>query len=110
MAFDLVQMLGKLMAVRSTRFITLLGLFDANVSLSDEVGVYLDSFSATDREKLRQEFETCLRSGILGMERFYSSTSCYAKDETTARRFFNDVYRYAFEGGEEPYVPDYSAS
>ncbi len=94
----------------SSRLTTLLMLFDANVSLSDEAGAYLDSLTATDREELRQEFENFLRSDTWGVERFYRFTSCDAKDEATARRFFNDVYRYAFEGGEEPDVEDYSAS
>lgn len=94
----------------SSRLITLLGQFNVNVSVNYGVAKYLDSFPAAERQALREEFEACLRADALGAERFYRSTSCYAKDEATARRFFNDVYRYAFEGGEEPYVPDYSAS
>ena len=98
-----------LSAISSERS-TLLGHFNVNISWSDEVVEYLDKFTSAEREALREEFETCLRLDALGMERFRRSTACNAKDEATARRFFNDVYRYAFEGGEEPYVPDYALS
>ncbi len=94
----------------SSELSTLLGHFNVNISWSDEVIEYLDKFTSAEREALREEFETCLRLDALGMERFRRSTACNAKDEATARRFFNDVYRYAFEGGEEPYVPDYALS
>ena len=94
----------------SSELSTMLGHFNVNISWSDEVVEYLDKFTSAEREALREEFETCLRLDALGMERFRRSTACNAKDEATARRFFNDVYRYAFEGGEEPYVPDYALS
>ena len=94
----------------SSELSTLLGHFNVNISWSDEVVEYIDKFTSAEREALREEFETCLRLDALGMERFRRSTACNAKDEATARRFFNDVYRYAFEGGEEPYVPDYALS
>ena len=94
----------------SSELSTLLGHFNVNISWSDEVVEYLDKFTSAEREALREEFETCLRLDALGMERFRRSTACNAKDEATARRVFNDVYRYAFEGGEEPYVPDYALS
>ena len=94
----------------SSELSTLLGHFNVNISWSDEVVEYLDKFTSAEREALREEFETCLRLDALGMERFRRSTACNAKDEATARRFFNDVYRYAFEGGEDPYVPDYALS
>jgi len=93
----------------SSRLITLLGHFDVNVSWSDEVAAYLEALPKADRLAVRAEFARCLREDKLGMERFRRSTACSAKDESTARRFFNDVYRYVFEGGEEPYVPDYTA-
>ncbi|WP_226553570.1 hypothetical protein [Celeribacter naphthalenivorans] len=38
---------------------------------------------------------------------FLFTTACKARDEQSARRFFEDVYKYAFEGGEEPDVTDY---
>ncbi len=94
----------------SSELSTLLGHFNVNIPWSHEVVEYLDKFTSAEREALREEFETCLRLDALGMERFRRSTACNAKDEATARRFFNDVYRYAFEGGEEPYVPDYALS
>ena len=94
----------------SSRLTTLLGHFDVNISWSDEVAEYLESLPAADRRVLREEFATCLQLGALGKEQFRRSTACNAKDEATALRFFNDVYRYAFEEGEEPYVPDYAVS
>ncbi|WP_147391967.1 hypothetical protein [Paracoccus onubensis] len=98
------------LSVISSDLTTLLGHFNVNIAWSDEVAKYLDSYPAAERQALREEFETCLQLDTLGMERFRRSTACNAKDEATARRFFNDVYRYAFEGGEEPYVPDYAVS
>lgn len=94
----------------SSELSTLLGHFNVNISWSDEVVEYLDKLPAAERQALREEFESCLRLDALGMERFRRSTACNAKDEATARRFFNDVYLYALEGGDEPYVPDYAES
>ena len=93
----------------SSHLTTLLGLFSANVALSDEVPAYLEGFSASEKHILREEFATRLQLHTLGMKQFRRSTACEAKDEATAQRFFHDVFRYAFEEGEEPYMPDYTA-
>ena len=92
----------------SSRLTALLGHFDVNIACSDEVAAYLEGLPEAGRLAVQEEFARCLQEGRLGMERFRRATACSAKDESTARRFFHDVYRYAFEGGEEPYVPDYT--
>ncbi len=89
------------------RLATLLAHFNVNVAMSDEVEEYLDPFPTADKEALRQEFELRLKDNLLGAAEFRRFTACRARDEETARRFFKDVYAYAFEGGEEPDVRDY---
>ncbi|WP_143181948.1 hypothetical protein [Thalassospira sp. TSL5-1] len=85
----------------------LLGHFDVNVAMSDEIEKYLAPFPASRREAVRQEFELQLKEHRLGATEFRRFTACSARDEKTARQFFKDVYAYAFEGGEEPDVRDY---
>ena len=84
----------------------LLGHFDVNVAMSDEVAEYLAPFPASRREALRQEFELRLKKNLLGADEFRRFTACSTHEEK-ARKFFRDVYAYAFEGGEEPDVEDY---
>ncbi|OKH89534.1 hypothetical protein [Thalassospira sp. TSL5-1] len=85
----------------------LLGHFNVNVAMSDELAEYLAPYSASDKEALRQEFELQLKENRLAADEFRRFTACSACNEETARQFFKDVYAYAFEGGEEPDVRDY---
>ncbi|TNE66313.1 MAG: hypothetical protein EP336_10600 [Rhodobacteraceae bacterium] len=85
----------------------LLSLFNANIDLPDEVGGYLNSISFEKRERLQVYFKDRLQRKLFGLDEFLRATACDARDEQSARRFFEDVYKYAFEGGEEPDVTDY---
>lgn len=87
---------------------TLLGHFNVNIDWGDEVPTYLAGLSVEDRTTLRGEFGLALRHNKLGAAQFRSATAKSARDENAAQLFFRDVYAYAFEGGEEPYVPDYA--
>jgi hypothetical protein len=42
----------------------------------------------------------------LGLAEFYTETSCTAKGDVVARRYFEDVYRFAFENSEEPNIAE----
>ena len=86
---------------------TLIGHFNVNVAWSDEVDEYLKNFADERVEALKREYMIALRNQKLGKEQFYRATSCKARDEQSAHRFFEDVYKYAFEGGKEPDVTDY---
>lgn len=91
----------------SSRLRTLVGLFDVNVKMTDEVEGFLASIGEEGRAAVRSEYQELLRSNELRAQDFRRATACDAKDEGAARRFFEDVYKYAFEGGEEPDVEDY---
>ena len=93
----------------SSELRSLLGHFNVNVTMSDEVGSYLSSLSDSEQLRVREEFSLNLKSNNLGVEQFLQSTACDAANDKSARKFFTDAYAYAFEGGEEPYVPDYAA-
>ena len=86
---------------------TLLGLFDANIYMSDEVHEYLAAFSDERIAKLKEEMGTLLKNDHLGAEEFRRTTACMAKSDASAKQFFKDVYDYAFENGEEPEIADY---
>ncbi|KZB51063.1 hypothetical protein [Thalassospira xiamenensis] len=86
---------------------TLLGLFNVNVALSDKVPKFCDKMTEQKANQIRLEFQRYLNNDWLGEKDFYDATACTARDERAARQFFRDVYAYAFEGGEEPEVPDY---
>lgn len=90
-----------------TRVRAIAAHFDVNVAMSDEVPKYIQSLSTEDREKVRLEYKHRLDKKLLGSAEFRRSTSCKARDERAAQKFFKAVYAYAFEGGEEPDVTDY---
>lgn len=81
--------------------------FNVNAALADEVPSYIESLALEDREAVRMEFRKRLELGLLGARDFRRATACTARNEDSARRFFEKVYAYAFEDGEEPDVSDY---
>ena len=91
----------------STRLITLNGHFNVNVAISDCVNEYISKMLPDDRKNLQNEYSAHIDNGDLDASQFYRATACDAKDEASARKFFEDVYKYAFEGGEEPDVTNY---
>lgn len=86
---------------------TLVGLFDVNAGLADELPAYIAKLSEQELLALKAEYEDRLMTGHLNAAEFRNATACSAKDEDSATRFFTDVHKYAFEGGEEPDVTDY---
>lgn len=94
-------------AVFSSRMTTLLGLFDVNAGLSDEVPSFVRKLAEDELEILRQEYQHHLECGTLDAICFRRATACTAKDERQARQFFMDLYDYAFGSGGEPDVTDY---
>ncbi|WP_226553568.1 hypothetical protein [Celeribacter naphthalenivorans] len=90
-----------------TDFLTLVGHFDVNVAMSDDVPIYIRSLSEEEYARLKERYKYNLQHKLLGVTDFRRATACTARDEQSARRFFEDVYKYAFEGGEEPDVTDY---
>ncbi|QDC10936.1 hypothetical protein FHY55_17580 [Oceanicola sp. D3] len=85
----------------------LLMYFNANVSISDRLPRFVESLSELDRQALQQEFKTALEKDLLTERDFYKATSCSPASKDSARAFFESVYRYAFEGGEETDLSDY---
>lgn len=86
---------------------SLVGLFNVNAALADDVPHFCDKMTAEETNEIRMEFLRFLDNDWLGKDDFYNATACSARDEETARQFFRDVYAYAFEGGGEPDVTDY---
>ena len=91
----------------STALTTLISLFNVNVALTDQVEYYISKLREEDRITLQREYQVQLAEGNLGLNQFYEATACKAKDEDSARKFFEDIYKYAFEGGDEPDVTNY---
>lgn len=91
----------------SQEFVTLNSLFNVNVGLGDEVDKMLAPLPTEKRKLLQREYRICLDQGRLGAAEFRRFTACTARDELSARSFFDAVYRYAFEDGDEPEVADY---
>ncbi|QDC10926.1 hypothetical protein FHY55_17530 [Oceanicola sp. D3] len=91
----------------SPDFYTLLMHFNANLTISDELPDYVESLGELDRQALQQEFKTALEKDLLTERDFYKTTSCDPASKESARAFFESVYRYAFEGGEETDLTDY---
>ncbi|EPX79303.1 hypothetical protein thalar_02128 [Litoreibacter arenae DSM 19593] len=60
-----------------------------------------------DQEKAKTDMAFLLSEHRLGLAEFHAATSCTAKNGDVARRFFEDVYRFAFENGEEPDIAKY---
>jgi len=86
---------------------SMIGHFNVNVAMTDEVPRFVQEMDENEREEVRQEYKRRIKERFYGMNDFYDATSCLARDEKSARKFFEDVYKYAFEGGEEPEVGDY---
>lgn len=85
----------------------LLSYFNANAYDPELLPDDMSRSPASLWEKSKADFQFLLKNNRLGMRDFYRATACYAKDEETASRFFRDVYKYAFEAGEEPDLYDY---
>ncbi len=91
----------------SSQLETLLGHFDANVKISDEVPEYLESLGEINRETVKLEFKAAMEKDLLTEEAFERATMCTARNKDAARAFFASLYRYAFEDGAEPDLADY---
>ena len=81
--------------------------FNANAYGPEQLIEDLPTMPNTLQEKSKSDLRYLLDSNMLYADDFYEATACKAKDEASARKFFEDVYKYAFEGGEEPDVTDY---
>ncbi|TNE66315.1 MAG: hypothetical protein EP336_10610 [Rhodobacteraceae bacterium] len=87
--------------------LAILGHFNVNVAMSDEVPKLVNSLPRESYENVKAEYARRLKHQLFGTDDFYDATACDARDKQSARQFFEDVYKYAFEGGEEPDVTDY---
>ncbi|WP_281859418.1 hypothetical protein [Litoreibacter halocynthiae] len=85
----------------------LLLYFNANAYDPEQLTEDLASMPALDQEKANTDMAFLLSEHRLGLAEFHTATSCTAKDGVFARRFFEDVYRFAFENGEEPDISKY---
>ncbi|QDC10929.1 hypothetical protein FHY55_17545 [Oceanicola sp. D3] len=91
----------------SSEFKTPLMYFDANLTKLDELPEYVENLSELDRQAHQQEFKSALDKDVLTERDFYNATKCDPASKDSARAFFESVYRYAFEGGEETDLTDY---
>ncbi|QDC10932.1 hypothetical protein FHY55_17560 [Oceanicola sp. D3] len=91
----------------SRHFRTSLAHFNANVDRPDELPEYLESLTELNRQELKNEFKNALDKDLLTEREFYDATACDPASKDSARAFFESVYRYAFEGGEETDLTDY---
>ncbi len=81
--------------------------FNANAHDPEQLITDLGIMDKHDVNQLQNNMKYLLNKDALGSKDFYRATSCTARNEITARQFFNDVYAYAFENGEEPDFEDY---
>ncbi|WP_298362586.1 hypothetical protein [uncultured Litoreibacter sp.] len=93
--------------ILSAKLNTLIGLFNVNVALADEVPDFVKGLSAKDQAALREEYLDHLENDRLNEEAFNLATSCTARSREMAQIFFEKVFKYAFEEGEEPEVTQY---
>ena len=91
----------------SETLVTLMHHLNVNIPWSEELPEHVAKLSVSRKESLIYEFRELLEHGSLSKESFLRFTACDAKDEASAKRFFEDVYNYAFEGGEEPDLTNY---
>jgi hypothetical protein len=87
--------------------ITLIGLFNVNVSISNEVESYLASLTIERRNEVKFRMKELTRTQSVTVADIYNITSFQPTDDQTAMNFFTAVYLHAFEGGEEPDIDDY---
>jgi len=85
----------------------LLVYFNVNAYDPEQLSEDLASMPTLDQEKAKADMAFLLSEHRLGRAEFHTATSCIAKDDVFARRFFEDVYRFAFETGEEPDIASY---
>ncbi|WP_298362589.1 hypothetical protein [uncultured Litoreibacter sp.] len=85
----------------------LLVYFNANAYDPERLTEDLASMPVVDQEQAKQDLMFLLKEDRLGSSEFYAATSCSARNEVAARAFFEDVFKYAFEGGEEPSISEY---
>ncbi len=86
---------------------TLNSHFNANAYDPEDLPSFLQSISIERKTALKKELILFLKESETFSHAFYEATACTARDEKSARRFFEDVYKYAFEDGEEPDITDY---
>jgi hypothetical protein len=56
---------------------------------------------------MRASMELLLEKNVLGVTEFKKATACEPRDHNAARSFFEQVYRFAFEDGDEPDLAEY---
>ena len=81
--------------------------FNANAHDPEQLLVDLQKMSDQALMLSRQNMSHLISTRQLGVAEFKRATACTARDEISAQRFFEDVYNYAFEGGEEPDLTNY---
>lgn len=84
-----------------------MGHFDVNVKISEDAPGFVSSLNPARQEKLKREFQTRLRDKSFTEADFNDATMCTARDADAARHFFEKVYTFAFEDGDEPDVAEY---
>lgn len=91
----------------SQRLINVVGHFDANVSMSDELPKYIGSVSIEGKAGLEEEMLKIIENKTVTIGDIYQSTAFSPKSTALAQQFFEDIYKYAFKGGEEPDIDEY---
>lgn len=81
--------------------------FNANAYDPEQLIFDLKEIPAEEYEKAKDIMSYLLEKRRLGAREFREATAATARDDATARLFFGDVYRYAFEGGAMPDIADY---
>lgn len=86
----------------------LLFYFNTNSYTPEQLTEDLAMMPKAAQDEARRDIFALLANQALGAAKFRRVTACTVQDDETARQFFHDVFAYAFKGGTEPHMPDYT--
>jgi len=86
---------------------SILSYFNANAYAPEQLKEDLEQMNLEHLNSIQEKMIQLLKEKRLGLDEFRRVTACVAANERAAHKFFEDVYKYAFEDGEEPDLEDY---
>jgi hypothetical protein len=89
------------------QLITLIGLFDPNVSMSHEIETYINGLSTIVRNKIKSQMIDSINNNSVTASDIKRIAAFTPSNDLAAMEFFKNVYAYAFDNGEEPDIDDY---
>jgi hypothetical protein len=87
--------------------ITLIGLFDPNVSMSHEVETYINGLSTIVRNKIKSQMIDSINNNSVTASDIKRIAAFTPSSDLAAMELFTAIYLHAFEDGEEPDIDDY---